>query len=382
MKRIISVLLLNLTALTLTQAQGKFSIEGNFTNIKEPSKIMLRYSTSSGDIVRDSTDMKDGKFILKGQIDEPSKGELVLKPLKEPKPDPDYPFMSLDYQEFYLEKGVITVKGSDSMTNAVIKGGKSQKEYRQLQDLLRPMEESLVPFKVKMKQYYKEKNKEAQKALFPMITEIRAEMNKVSDAFIMQNGDSYVSLDMVKDKGFFIDVKTFEPFFNALSHRMKDTETGRKLMEQLAIARKIDIGKAAIPFTQNNTEGVPVSLSSLKGKYVLIDFWASWCGPCREENPNVKMAYERLKDKNFEVLAVSLDSSKEPWVKAIEKDGLPWIHVSDLKGWQNAVAVEYGVRAVPQNLLVDPDGIIIAQNIRGEGLTEKLEELMKHSKQN
>jgi thiol-disulfide isomerase/thioredoxin len=110
---------------------------------------------------------------------------------------------------------------------------------------------------------------------------------------------------------------------------------------------------------------------------VLIDFWASWCGPCRAENPHVKAAYEKFKDKNFEILAVSLDNKKDAWVQAIEKDGLPWLHVSDLLGWKNAVAEQYDVKAIPQNWLIDPNGVIIGQNMRGKDLEERLAAVLK-----
>ncbi len=129
-------------------------------------------------------------------------------------------------------------------------------------------------------------------------------------------------------------------------------------------------------FTQNDVNEKPVSLSSLRGKYVLVDFWASWCGPCRQENPNVVKAFNQYKDKGFTVLGVSLDQKKEPWLKAIEKDQLTWTHVSDLKYWQNEVAVQYGINAIPASFLLDPNGRIIGKNLRGEALTKKLAELM------
>ncbi|RZJ63815.1 MAG: TlpA family protein disulfide reductase, partial [Flavobacterium sp.] len=148
--------------------------------------------------------------------------------------------------------------------------------------------------------------------------------------------------------------------------------------EKLEIGKRRQTGIAATDFTQNDLNGKPFKLSSLRGKYVLVDFWASWCVPCRAENPNLVKAYQKLKDKNFEIVGVSLDQgSKDAWANAIKQDGLPWIQVSDLNGWKNEVALMYGINSVPQNLLINPQGIIIGKNLRGEELTEKLFELIK-----
>jgi peroxiredoxin len=130
-------------------------------------------------------------------------------------------------------------------------------------------------------------------------------------------------------------------------------------------------------FTLPDADGKDISLASYKGKYVLVDFWASWCGPCRAENPNVVKAYSRFKEKGFEILGVSLDDKKDKWQAAVQADNLAWTHVSDLKGWKNAVAEQYGIRAIPQNLLLDPQGVIIAKNLRGDALEKKLEEVLK-----
>ncbi len=137
---------------------------------------------------------------------------------------------------------------------------------------------------------------------------------------------------------------------------------------------KISVGNMAPDFTLKDTEGNPFSLSSLKGNYVLIDFWASWCGPCRAENPNVVANYNKYKTKNFTILGVSLDEDKNKWLAAIKTDNLIWKHISDLKGWANEAAVAYGVQSIPFNLLLDPTGKIIAIDLRGEELGKKLEE--------
>ena len=130
-------------------------------------------------------------------------------------------------------------------------------------------------------------------------------------------------------------------------------------------------------FTQPDTSGNPVSLASYRGKYVLVDFWASWCRPCRQENPNVVENYNRFKDKNFTVLGVSLDQAKPAWVNAIQMDGLTWVHVSDLQYWSNAVAKQLNITSIPQNFLIDPDGKIIAKNLRGPALERKLSAVLK-----
>lgn len=151
----------------------------------------------------------------------------------------------------------------------------------------------------------------------------------------------------------------------------------------LATRKKVDmlrgsmVGYPANNFTQSTPEGKSVKLSDYKGKYVLIDFWASWCKPCRMENPNVVAAYNRFKDKGFTVLGVSMDSNREAWVNAIRADNLTWQHVSDLKGWGNEVGIMYGVKGIPQNFLVDKEGKIVAKNLRGAELDEKLAEIIK-----
>jgi peroxiredoxin len=194
-------------------------------------------------------------------------------------------------------------------------------------------------------------------------------------SFVRKHPNSSVALFAVKQyAGWDIDAAKVEPLFNMLPASAKALPSAKALKDRIDIARKTGIGNYAMDFTQNDTLGKPVSLSSFKGKYVLVDFWASWCGPCRRENPNVVKVFNKYKDRNFTILSVSLDrpDAKDKWLAAIHKDNLTWTHVSDLKYWDNAVAKQYGIRAIPQNLLLDPQGKIIAKNLRGEDLDAKL----------
>lgn len=172
------------------------------------------------------------------------------------------------------------------------------------------------------------------------------------------------------------DVAYMEEISKRLQQKFPNTQTSIYAQNRLASLKKFAIGATAPDISLPNANGETISLSSLKGKYVLIDFWAAWCGPCRQENPNVVAAYNKFKEKGFEIYGVSLDDNKDKWLKAIEKDGLQWVNVSDLEGWQSGVAKLYGVTAIPKNFLLDKQGKIIAKNLRGSALEAKLKELM------
>jgi len=198
------------------------------------------------------------------------------------------------------------------------------------------------------------------------------------DEFIKQHPNSLVSLyALYRDFSYRLTPEEIKANLQLLNPSLQNTEYGNILKELVSTMERVAVGKKAPDFALKDPEGNVVKLSDRLGKgYLLVDFWASWCGPCRKENPNVVKVYSEYKDKGFDVFGVSLDASKEPWLKAIEKDHLTWTHVSDLQFWNNAAAKLYGIRSIPSNLLLDKEGVIIAKNLRGEELEAKLAELL------
>lgn len=341
-------------------AQDKFTIAGKLSGGVE-KVVKLNYINSDGKNTTDSAVVKNGKFTFTGTTAYANRASLSI---------------GRDYQQFYLEKGNYKVIGKDSISNAAITGGRTQADfiaYNAKMGLLLSQWRDLNNRALKV---YK-KDSVAFAAIQQEAKPLHAKLESTLDSFIFSHPDSYVTVDLVNDnKTSVIDPVTFDRYYSVLSPRVLGSFTGKKLTGKYEKAKQISVGKT-FDFTQQDAAGNSFTLSSLRGKYVLVDFWASWCAPCRAENPNMLKAYQALKEKNFEIVGISLDESKASWMKAVEKDGMPWIQVSDLKGWKNEVAVRYGITAVPQNVLIDPKGTIIAKDLRGEELTEKLRAYIK-----
>lgn len=195
-------------------------------------------------------------------------------------------------------------------------------------------------------------------------------------AYIKAHPNDVKSLRMLKGLSITCDYPVIEPLYRGLNTRIKNLPAGIKFRRQMESMKNIRVGAEMPDFSASDTSGHPITLKQFRGKYVLLDFWAAWCMPCRKLNPELVQVYHQFKDKQFIILGVSLDKERRFWVAAIKKDKLPWLQVSDLKQWNSAIAQLYGVQAIPQNFLIGPDGKLVVKNLRGKALEDRLSVLL------
>lgn len=371
MRRIISATIFLLFGVPAAMVAQTFSyvINGKVGNWSSPAKAYLISSTATS-VQIDSTPIKDGLFSFKAVAGNKSDEPFLVVARSGNRIAPT----GVRSIRFYTDAPTIRVVISDSLTNVQVIGGKLNKDNAILQAALAPVEA-----KIKEADRLYQGAADYEERMSPLEKEQKAVYLK----FIKSHPNSLISLKALTAMGGHSpDVAEVEAPFRSLSPTVRSTKLGMEYAAKLKEWKKVDIGKVGPDFTLRDTSGRFVSLHDFKGKYLLLDFWASWCPPCRAESPFITEAFAAYKERNFTVLGVTLDNpdKKDAWIKAINDDRLTWTQVASDKMYDNAAANLYSVTSIPRNFLIAPDGRIIAKNLRGKALMEKLRELLGESR--
>lgn len=346
-------------------SQPHYTVKGNVAG-SDSVKFYLKKREDGKTVNIDSAVSKGGSFTMKGgKVDHPQLVYLVAGNTRKMK-------------DFYLENSSITINGMlDSLYIARVSGSKTQDEYQSLVDGNKPLTAQYSKFLDKYQQASQSGDFKGADGFRKQMDSVENEMIKLQKDFVKNNPKSYVTPSILYSLSYDMDASEIEQAVNSLDTSLAKLPQMKSLLEHAQAMKAVAVGQKAPDFTMNDPDGKPVSLSSKIGaKLLLVDFWAGWCGPCRQENPNVVKVYNEFHKKGFDVFGVSLDHTKDQWLKAIADDKLTWTHVSDLQYWNNEAAKKYAVQAIPANFLLDETGTIIGRNLRGEALYNKVSETL------
>jgi thiol-disulfide isomerase/thioredoxin len=359
----------------LVTAQKGYTLSGTLPKLNVPSKAYLVTLQNGAWKETDSTIIKNGKFLFTGTVNEPQSAMITIKSTSD---------RQTDNLNFYLENSKISFIGKDSIRTATVSGSVSDREDRELSAKIRPVTDKILKIQrefLKGHDVAADKTLEQRKMAQDSINSHVAQIKAIEQKFVETHLNSFMGLSVfntsILDSHF--DSAVVKPLFDKFSPQLRSSSLGQLVADRISANGKRAIGVKIFDFTQTDITGKPFEIKSLRGKYVFLDFWASWCYWCRKENPNVIKAYQELKNRNLEIVSVSFDESKAAWENAVKQDKLPWLQVSDLKGMKvrEGLAARLDIKAIPQNLLISPEGVIIATNLRGEDLPAKLSALIK-----
>jgi peroxiredoxin len=313
----------------------------------------------------------DGSFTFTGTVTEPTAIAIFTKEAMEEQ--------SITPLTLFVEGGKTIIAGDKlNMNMAKVTGGKTNDDLQQFQSIMQKYYIKMKPLGDSMRVLYDNKNMAAIQPLQAQYLQYEREQKTEIMQLAKANPKSYASAFFTYQfNSYASDLDGVQKAYNNLDGSIQESFFGKKLKEVAEALKTTGIGGKAPNFTLPTPNNAPITLASFNGKYVLVDFWASWCAPCRQENPNVVKAFNQFKNKNFTILGVSLDEDVAAWQQAIMKDNLTWQHVSDLKGWNSEVAALYGVKGIPANFLLDTEGKIIAKDLRGADLLQKLSEVLR-----
>ena len=363
MKKIALILLIGTILASCAGKRDKFTINGIIKGIDTGMIYLQKYDADQW-INVDSTKLVKGEFAFTGKMELPEMWHIAIAEKQ-------------IYIPVFVENSKIEVQiYTDSLEKSTVKGSATHDIYQKYLTLNDTLNKKMDEINLEMKKAKDIHDSVSLKRTDSISTELDKEMKKQLVAFVKTNNKTTVSPYLVMRNSWQFELPDLEEIVTAMDTNLNKSQYTVILKKRLDILKSVAIGRMAPDFTMNDSTGKPVNLSSFKGKVMLLDFWASWCGPCRAENPNVVKAYQAFNKKGFDVLGCSFDRNREKWLKAVKDDKLSWNHVSDLKGWGNAAGKIYGINSIPANVLLDKDQKIIGRNLRGEDLMNKLVEVM------
>ncbi len=350
---------------------GAYTISGKIEDAVPGEMIVCRQQTMEA---KPDTAViaKDGSFTFKGTIAEPIFASIYF-------PTSVVEAARQQAINLFIEAGSIEITAQKSkLIDATVKGGACNNELIEIRAITKPLGVRMMGISDSIKLLYDLHNVTAATALQKEAIALETAQNKALAKHIKEHPKSYASAYLAYQlNSYDTNIDSAESAFINMDPSIQTSYYGKKLKGVIDALKSTAIGTIAPSFTANDVQGNPVSLTSFKGKYLLLDFWASWCGPCRQENPNVVKAYSLFKTKNFTILSVSLDEDKAAWQQAIANDQLAWTQVSDLAGWKSPIAGLYNIQSIPSNLLLDSNGKIIAKDLRGDDLINELNARLK-----
>lgn len=337
-----------------------YQINGRVTGLPDRTWLYLRTATPDKNI--DSCRVIGGTFHMSGRITEKSVPVYL------------HTAGYINYVHFWLENTVIRINiKAGEFKKGLISGSATEDEARRLARLQKPYQIAADSLEYILG---KTKDSTERRSLIAQIKVANGKGKEVEQEWVRKYPNSLVAVNILNIYATTWGKETTRALYEPLSAEMKASRYGREISEYLTLNKDLKVGDHYADFEQMNTAGKAVRLSQIKGKYILLDFWASWCGPCREENPRLVQTYARFKNRGFNILGVSMDENKSQWLQAVKKDQLVWENVSDLRGDKNKATLMYGISAIPNNFLIDQNGLIIARNLRGKALDDQLEKLL------
>lgn len=371
MKKITLLALLTLSILSCNNLKdNEFLISGTANGIENGKKVFVEIQDENGVIAKDTGVIENGKFELKGSTDNIDLGFIRIENEKINLP-------------IILEEGKIKINiVKDSLQKSTIEGTFNNDKFQKFNN-------ESVAILEKVKKFEKENNPKMQKALTEndtvTVNKIKKEyknfqndMNDYSKTFIKNNPDAFISVLLLENflMREYIPATEIKSFYDKLDKKLVNTKSAQNIKKTLDLMLAVVVGKPAPKFSAKSPEGKLISLDESLGKVTIVDFWASWCAPCRKENPNVVALYNEYHSKGLNIIGVSLDQDAKKWKDAIAKDNLSWIHVSNLKNWDEPIGKQYGISSIPATFILDAKGNIVAKDLRGDALRAKVKELL------